>query len=142
MQSPGTPPGPEDKPEAVAVSESSVVSGDDTPSSTALFFARVPPLVPYQDLYALFSKFGTVSDLSLFRRWATARTSKGCGTVKFCKPEAASAALLALNGVHSFDAYPGCEGPMVVEWMDVSRLSSAHSGVWAWGGGRGGIQQP
>ncbi len=56
---------------------------------------------------------------------ATAKTSKGCGIVKYSKPEQASAALLALNGVHTFDGYSGSEGPMVVEWMDSSRLTSA-----------------
>jgi RNA recognition motif-containing protein len=85
----------------------------------------VPPLVPHEELLQLFGKFGTVLDLNLFKRWSTAKASKGCGTVKYSTSEAASAALLALNGVHTFEAHQGCEGPMVVEWMDASRLTSA-----------------
>jgi phosphoinositide-3-kinase regulatory subunit 4 len=56
---------------------------------------------------------------------AAAKTSKGCGILKYSKHAQASAALLALNGVHTWDGCSGCEGPMVVEWMDASRLTSA-----------------
>jgi len=82
-------------------------------------------MVPYDDLHALFSRFGTVQHLNLFRRWATAKTSKGCGTVQYSKAEEASAAMLALHGVQTFEEFSGSEaGPMVVEWMDASRLTA------------------
>lgn len=48
-----------------------------------MFFARVPPTVPSDGLLALFAKFGTVKHLNLYRRWATAKTSKGCGIVEY-----------------------------------------------------------
>lgn len=87
-----------------------------------LFFARVPPAVPYDELLALFNKYGTVLDLNLYRRWASAKTSKGCGLVEFCAPSEAQAAMKALNGVFKFDGYQQ-EAPIVVEWMDAGRMA-------------------
>lgn len=51
---------------------------------TSVFFARVPPTVPYEEILELFQEFGNVVSLNLFRPWATAKTSKvrrvaGCG---------------------------------------------------------------
>lgn len=43
---------------------------------TNLFFARVPPTVSYESILELFTQFGTVLTLNLFRPWATAKTSK------------------------------------------------------------------
>jgi hypothetical protein len=43
---------------------------------TSLFFARVPPTIPYESIMELFAQFGTVLTLNLFRPWATAKTSK------------------------------------------------------------------
>jgi len=40
-----------------------------------LFFAKVPPSLPYGTVQALFDKFGACS-VNLFKRWPTARTSK------------------------------------------------------------------
>jgi RNA recognition motif-containing protein len=88
-----------------------------------VFFARVPPNVPYEELHGVFSKYGTVTNLNLYRRWATAKTSKGCGLVEYTTQEEAQAAMDALNGNYRFDSYPGSEAPMVVEWMDASRLT-------------------
>ena len=66
--------------------------------------------------------------LNLYRRWATAKTSKGCGIVEFGDQASAAAAMAALSGSHTFDGHPGYEGPMVVEAMDVNRLSAAGKG--------------
>jgi hypothetical protein len=49
--------------------------------------------VPAEDLHKLFSQYGVVKELILFKRWPTARTSKGCGTVHFATTQAAAAAL-------------------------------------------------
>lgn len=68
-------------------------SGSPSPLRTAVFFARVHPRVPAEDLHKLFSQYGVVKELILFKRWPTARTSKGCGTVHFATTQAAAAAL-------------------------------------------------
>jgi len=44
--------------------------------AASLFFARVPPTVPYEAILELFEQFGKVASLNLFRPWATAKTSK------------------------------------------------------------------
>lgn len=123
QQSPGTPSAAAGEPHA-SVASSSSEEGSSDAKNCAIFFARVPPLVPYEDLLALFSRYGEVKHLNLFCKWASAKTSKGCGTVQYAEAEEASTAMLALNGVHSFEGFPACEGPMVVEWMDASRLTS------------------
>lgn len=83
----------------------------------------MPPSVPYDVLLALFSKYGEVKHLNLYKRWATAKTSKGCGLVEYGSNREAKAAKDALHGVYMFDAYEGCESPMVIEWMDATRLT-------------------
>jgi RNA recognition motif-containing protein len=110
-------------------------SGNPPAQSTAVFFARVHPRVPSADLLQLFSQYGVVIELNLFKRWPTARTSKGCGTVHFATSQAAAAALSALNGVHMFPGYdgPGEDEPMVVEWLDSAKQArdkdtAAHEG--------------
>jgi RNA recognition motif-containing protein len=132
QQIPGTPIGSVSELLPRFKSETSAVSScDDKPGNTSIFFARVPPLVPYEHLHELFSKFGTIKNLNLFRRWATAKTSKGCGTVQYTSTDEAAAALQALNGVHTFEGYPSCEGPIVVEWMDPAQLTSAEAAAGA-----------
>jgi RNA recognition motif-containing protein len=42
----------------------------------SIFFARFPPTVVAEELLALFKQYGDVVNLNLFRRWATARTTK------------------------------------------------------------------
>jgi hypothetical protein len=43
---------------------------------SSFFFARVPPTITHEQLVELFSKYGTVEDLNLFRPFAEAKTSK------------------------------------------------------------------
>ena len=93
-------------------------------TANAIFFARVPATVPPEDLIALFSKYGHVQHLNLYRRWATAKTSKGCGVVEFSTPDEAKAAMMALSGHFSFGSYPGFEGPMVCERLDPSKVTA------------------
>ena len=72
MQSPETPNAACHMPEGASSSLSSAASCcDDGLGHDAIFFARVPPMVPYEDLHELFSRFGEVTDLNLFRRWQT-----------------------------------------------------------------------
>lgn len=64
--------------EASEVAEQSLPmppSGNEQ-DSCCVFFARVPPTVPYESILALFQQFGTVNSLNLFRPWASAKTSK------------------------------------------------------------------
>jgi hypothetical protein len=49
---------------------------DNEQDACCVFFARVPPTVPYESILALFQQFGTVKSLNLFRPWASAKTSK------------------------------------------------------------------
>ncbi|WIA13337.1 hypothetical protein OEZ85_006919 [Tetradesmus obliquus] len=92
--------------------------GEDAKS---VFFARCPPLITSEELQSLFESYGTVTSLNLFKRWATARTSKGCGVVTFSRHESAAAALAALHGKHM---WPESEAPMVIEWLDPCRLAA------------------
>jgi hypothetical protein len=43
---------------------------------SSFFFARVPPTIMHEQLVELFSKYGAVEDLNLFRPFAEAKTSK------------------------------------------------------------------
>lgn len=74
--------------------------------------------MPGEQLLELFSRYGTVKDINLYRRWPTAKASKGCGTVQFADKESAAAALQALNGNHKF---PGSDAVLVVERLDLAR---------------------
>lgn len=93
--------------------------------ATAVFFARCPPLVTEAEIQSVFSEYGEVVDVNLFRRWPAAKVSKGCGIVQFTSHAAAQAALEALNGKHMFK---DSEAPMVVEWVDVRMLSTRPPG--------------
>jgi hypothetical protein len=55
---------------AAAAGDNPIVLG------TSLFFARVPPTIPYESIMELFAQFGKILTLNLFRPWATAKTSK------------------------------------------------------------------
>jgi RNA recognition motif-containing protein len=97
----------------------------------------VPPTVPEEDLRALFERYGRVVHINVFRRWATAKTSKGCGTVQLASPQEAGAALAALNGLHAWSEFTNGEGPMVVEWKDDRRLSTPDKDASGAGGALG-----
>eukprot|EP00775_Hariotina_reticulata_P008563 gene8563-8745_t len=88
----------------------------------SIFFARIPPTVSVEELMALFSQYGRVMDLNLFRRWATARTSKGCGVVTYTHHAAAAAALEALNGKTLHFSNLIC-AEVVVEWVDNDKVA-------------------
>ncbi|WIA09362.1 hypothetical protein OEZ85_008768 [Tetradesmus obliquus] len=88
------------------------------PEQRSIFFAGVTPVIPAETLLALFSQFGPVQSINLFKPWAGSKTSKGCGIVVFVERHSAAAALDALNG--NFQ-WPGARSPMVVEWMDSNK---------------------
>ncbi|KAF6258969.1 hypothetical protein COO60DRAFT_1701041 [Scenedesmus sp. NREL 46B-D3] len=88
------------------------------PEQCSIFFAGVTPVIPAEALLALFSQFGPVRAINLFKPWAGSKTSKGCGVLVFKERHAAAAALEALNG--NFQ-WPGARSPMVVEWMDSNK---------------------
>lgn len=46
-----------------------------------------------------------------------------CHVPAFDLQDEAQAAIEGLSGLHKFDGYPDCDSPMVVEWMDASRLT-------------------
>eukprot|EP00775_Hariotina_reticulata_P011895 gene11895-12039_t len=88
------------------------------PHQCTIFFAGVAPVAPAESLITLFSQFGRVVYLNLFRPWAGSATSKGCGLAVF---EHHAAAVAALNTLHGRFQWPGARSPMVVEWMDASK---------------------
>lgn len=96
-------------------------------------------MVPYEELHQLFSRFGTVKDLNLFKPWATAKSSKGCGTVSYSCAEEARAAMAALHKQHRFRAYDRFKdgAPMVVEWANPSKLRSRPEGGQTTAAGKG-----
>lgn len=51
------------------------------PEQRSIFFAGVTPVIPAETLLALFSQFGPVQSINLFKPWAGSKTSKGCGIV-------------------------------------------------------------
>lgn len=65
--------------------DDTTADADSAAPSNSVFFARVPPTVPYEAIHALFAQFGTVLNLNLFRPWASAKTSK-VGLLLFNKP--------------------------------------------------------
>ncbi|GBF95968.1 hypothetical protein Rsub_08091 [Raphidocelis subcapitata] len=91
------------------------------PEGRQVFFAKVPPSASPDEVAALFARFGGVESVNLFRAWATARSSKGCGLVTMATAAAAAAAREALNGSH---VWPGAEAAMVVEWYSPGKLGT------------------
>lgn len=87
--------------------------------AATVFFARCPPVTTEEQVHKLFSQFGHVQEVNLYRRWQSAKTSKGCGFVRFSDPLAAAAAREALDNKYMFE---NSEAPMVVEWLDPTRL--------------------
>eukprot|EP00775_Hariotina_reticulata_P008247 gene8247-8436_t len=102
---------------------------------SSIFFARVPPTVPFESIKSLFEQFGKIKLLNLFKPWASAKTSKGCGTVEF---EDRSSAVAAMEALHSKFHWTGGESTMVVEWMDPAGQHGKDKVTPAPGGGKAG----
>eukprot|EP00878_Enallax_costatus_P006771 GHUV01007097.1.p2 GENE.GHUV01007097.1~~GHUV01007097.1.p2 ORF type:complete len:445 (+),score=134.60 GHUV01007097.1:4633-5967(+) len=105
--------------------DDTTAEADSAAPSNSVFFARVPPTVPYESIHALFAQFGTVLNLNLFRPWASAKTSKGCGIVEY---EGAASAVAAMDALHQKYHWTGGETTMVVEWMDPRRHRKERQG--------------
>lgn len=93
-------------------------------ASASVFFARCPPSITEDQLLEVFGKFGTVVNVNLFKRWAAAKSSKGCGIISFRETASAEAALV-LNGQHKFT---DSEVPMVVEPCQADRQRAPATG--------------
>ncbi|KAF6257957.1 hypothetical protein COO60DRAFT_1694322 [Scenedesmus sp. NREL 46B-D3] len=74
------------------------------------------------ETFKLFGEFGDITSFNLYRRWAKAKNSKGCGTVVYADKVSAAAALAALDGKQ---AWPESETPMVVEWAQAGKIRPA-----------------
>lgn len=81
-----------------------------------MFFAKAACNATDEDIKAVFSQFGHVCEVSLFRPSLGASISKGCGLVVMSSPAEARIALESLQGRY---IWPGVDSPMVVTWMDV-----------------------
>ncbi|KAJ9515120.1 hypothetical protein QJQ45_028921 [Haematococcus lacustris] len=82
-----------------------------------LFFAKVLRSATEDEVRALFSHYGKVYDVNLFRAFQGAPTTKGCGLITMGTHEEALAAIEALDSKYCWE---GMEGPMVVKWMDTA----------------------
>ncbi|KAI8464618.1 MAG: hypothetical protein J3K34DRAFT_526052 [Monoraphidium minutum] len=89
--------------------------------SRTLFFAKVAPSASCGEVSAVFEPYGQVAEVNLFRAWATARSSKGCGLITMATAEGARAARDALSGKHVWE---GADAPMAVEWCCPTKLGA------------------
>eukprot|EP00879_Flechtneria_rotunda_P020981 GHRR01022094.1.p1 GENE.GHRR01022094.1~~GHRR01022094.1.p1 ORF type:complete len:243 (+),score=74.88 GHRR01022094.1:328-1056(+) len=83
-----------------------------------VFFAKVPPTALASEVEMLFGSFGRLAEVNLFRAWAGAKHSKGCGLITYVDRQSAAVAIAQLHGKYVF---PGSDCPMVVEWMDLKK---------------------
>mmetsp|Transcript_31833 Transcript_31833/g.70722 ORF Transcript_31833/g.70722 Transcript_31833/m.70722 type:complete len:496 (-) Transcript_31833:2249-3736(-) len=90
---------------------------DSNADNRMLFFAKVLRSASEDEVKALFSRYGTVFDVNLFRAFQGAPTTKGCGLVTMGTHQEAVAAIDALDNKYIWD---GMESPMVVKWMDAA----------------------
>lgn len=82
-----------------------------------LFFAKVLRSATEDDIRELFSQFGKVFDVNVFRAFQGALTTKGCGLVTMAHHDEAVAAIEALDSKY---VWGGMDSPMVVKWMDAA----------------------
>lgn len=104
--------------EDVAAQGNSAQSNLVANAERTLFFAKVSPTALASEIELLFGSFGKLAEVNLFRAWAGAKHSKGCGLVTYADRTAAAAAIAQLHGKYTF---PGSDCPMVVEWMDLKK---------------------
>ncbi|GBF89388.1 hypothetical protein Rsub_01960 [Raphidocelis subcapitata] len=97
-----------------APTPAAAAAGDRADDRT-LFFARVSRSADDQAVQALFSTFGRVSSVTLFRAFQAASSTKGCGLVVMGSADEATAAIW---GLHESHVWEGMSQPMVVRWMD------------------------
>uniref|UniRef100_A0A383VEA1 RRM domain-containing protein n=1 Tax=Tetradesmus obliquus TaxID=3088 RepID=A0A383VEA1_TETOB len=117
---------PLDEPGAAAPTAAAAAAGTSpNPMSSlaanadrTLFFAKVPPTALASEVELLFGSFGKLAEVNLFRAWAGAKHSKGCGLITYVDRQCAAAAIAQLHGKYVF---PGSDCPIVVEWMDLKK---------------------
>ncbi|GLC56141.1 hypothetical protein PLESTB_001073100 [Pleodorina starrii] len=90
---------------------------DANADNRMLFFAKALRSTTEDEVRRLFSLFGKVHDVNLFRAFQGAPTTKGCGLVTMSQHPEAVAAIDALDGKHVWE---GMDCPMVVKWMDTA----------------------
>jgi hypothetical protein len=100
-----------------------VAAGAGPPDNRQLFFTSAPRNLSEEDLTSLFSTYGVVEEVTLFKERKT-EASKGCGFVTMATREAALKALQALGGA---DGQVGCHLPAGVTfcWTVISMPASA-----------------
>ncbi|KAG2497791.1 hypothetical protein HYH03_004063 [Edaphochlamys debaryana] len=82
-----------------------------------LFFAKVLRSTTEEEVRRLFTRFGKVHDVNLFRAFQGAPTTKGCGLVTMSQHAEAVLAIATLDGKYVWE---GMDCPMVVKWMDTA----------------------
>jgi len=92
-----------------------LVDEGSTAENRMLFFAKVLRSATEDEVKELFTRFGTVYDVNLFRAFQGAPTTKGCGLLTMSSHKEAEASIEALDGQFVWE---GMESPMVVKWMD------------------------
>lgn len=90
---------------------------DENAENRVLFFAKVLRTATDDEVRELFSQFGRVHEVNLFRAFQGAPTTKGCGLVTMGTHEEATTAIDVLDSKYT---WPGMDSTMVVKWMDVA----------------------
>ncbi|KAF6258452.1 hypothetical protein COO60DRAFT_1701321 [Scenedesmus sp. NREL 46B-D3] len=103
---------------AAATASQNPMSSLAANADRTLFFAKVPPTALASEVELLFGSFGKLAEVNLFRAWAGAKHSKGCGLITYVDRHCAGSAISQLHGKYVF---PGSDCPMVVEWMDLKK---------------------
>eukprot|EP00798_Chlamydomonas_sp_ICE-L_P012603 gene12603-15829_t len=80
-----------------------------------VFFAKVSSTASEEEVKGVFSNFGKVQDVNLFRAFQGSPTTKGCGLVTM---ETHKGALKAIHELDGICVWKGMTLPMVVKWMD------------------------
>eukprot|EP00775_Hariotina_reticulata_P008567 gene8567-8749_t len=104
-------------PAALVASQS---CGSSETAEKGLFFARIPPSVSVDDIRAFFSSVAEVDECNLYKAWATAKTSKGCGVVMYKHSSGANAALEQLAGMQP---WPDSVSPLVLERINLACMT-------------------
>eukprot|EP00775_Hariotina_reticulata_P001643 gene1644-1985_t len=91
-----------------------VQAGSGPQDNRQLFFARAPLLITEPEIKQLFTQFGEVEEINLFRERRT-HLSKGCGFVTMASREQAMAAMAALDEKQLLE---GSATPLAVKWAD------------------------
>ncbi|KAJ8434491.1 hypothetical protein Cgig2_021447 [Carnegiea gigantea] len=85
-----------------------------------LFVGMLPKNVSEAEVSALFSQYGTITELQILR--GPQQTSKGCAFLKYETKEQALVAMDAVNGKHKME---GSNTPLVVKWADTEKERQA-----------------